>query len=519
MRKPILFAPIVLFCVISPCSGHEYTSLPLLVNVHAFPDDQQAYDDLKERVEMNVRDANRILNKAAKNLGQDTRLRLGPVKIERNTEGAQSVQQGSQGAKDLNSKGLTELKEKQKNKGLKIYVVTSVTSSGGAEIPGLSAQGTAKKAGRVSWFPQDTFSIAMGINGLEGNAGQFLLHEIGHNAGLSPNHDPANNGVHVMKRALGYTPDDRTINAAQWTELKKLFKKYASTKPNEEQQASFIAPPTETHYALAVDPPVALVRPLDWLMVAKDDDGIFTAEIAWKDAWPSAQPINYYIALGLDTDNNTSTGSFPTYGVGIDTVVDVWAEYAPGGSPIIGGALNYYDPGYQYVYLDWVEYHDLGFTGVDGDFLHDRNAIQLGHDVSVLGAFSSEVPITVFIEEDFLPMNFSTTLAEHPRPDLTSFPVTLANAGPVTVDGEGFEPFSSVDLFIDHNTSVSIVPAHVVIADASGRFSQVVGAAGTRGGDYVVAALADGTGLATGIVTLIGEIFADGFETGDTSLW
>lgn len=70
MRKQLVVGAIVSIVALSPCFGHEHTSLPLLVNVHAFPDDQQEYDFLKERVEMNVQDANRILDKAAKNLGQ-----------------------------------------------------------------------------------------------------------------------------------------------------------------------------------------------------------------------------------------------------------------------------------------------------------------------------------------------------------------------------------------------------------------------------------------------------------------
>ncbi len=519
MKRVLL---IVAVAVAAQGFAHEYTSLPLLVNFHAFPndpDEDSDYSFAKERFEKNVADANRILNKAARNLGQDGRLRLGPITIQRNPQGAQTVQQGTAAARTMVKDGLKELKTKQKNKGLKVYIVSSVKSSAGAEIPGLGDQGTTEKPSRVSWFPDGTFNVVPGAGGLEGNSGQFLLHEIGHNAGLSPNHDPANNGVGFMKAGLDHLPDDRAINAAQWAELAKLFRKYGATHPNEDQQGAFVPPSTESHFALDADPALDLVRPLGWVALAIDDDGVLTAELAWQNALGLAEAASYSIPIGLNLDDDLGTDSFPSYGPGLEAVVDLWLEHSPGGPFSVGGYLAYYDPSYQYVPLESVGFFDLGLTGADGDFEIDRSAIQLHHDISVVGAPAAVVPAIVWVHEDGNPHSYDTDVIEAPQATLLSLPLTLADAGTITVAGAGFAPNQDVEIFLDHVTEASLLPVVSGVTFSGGGFSLQLTVNGVLGGDYVVTAR-DSTGIiASGIVTLIGGIFEDGFEDGSTDQW
>jgi hypothetical protein len=525
MRKVESFTTVIVAIALAvTAAADDHASLPLLVNIHAYPNtgdpqNEADYDFLKERFEKNVKDANRILDRAATNLGKNSKLRLGPITFERNTSGAQTVQQGTQGARDLVTEGQQELRTKQKNKGLKIYVVTSVKSSGGAEIDGMSDQGTAERPARVSWFPDGTFKVVPGADGLEGNSGQFLLHEIGHNAGMARTHVPAENGVHFMKASLGFLPDDRVINDAQWTELGRLFRRFGTTNPNTAQQGAFAPPATESHYAFVADPNVALSRPLDWLDLAIDDDGLLAAELAWKSSWNLGETINYNIAIGLDLDNSLATCDFPTYGPGIDGLVEVWVEHSPGFGPYVSGALSYYDPSFQYVSLQSIGFYDLGLTGADGDFDGDRNAIQLSHNVSMIGAPASTIPAMVLISEDSSPYSFSTTMLKAPRATLPSLPVTLEDNATIPVSGAGFATNATVDLFLDHTTSTSALPADSGTTDSNGAFSLPLTVDGVIAGDYVVTAMDDTGIIATGIVTLVGEIFADGFESGTTSRW
>lgn len=498
-------------------AAHSYSTLPLLVNVNAFTDgteqeNQQALDEFKVRFRANVEDANKILGDAATALGKDPGMRLGTPTFLHNTSGAQMVKQGDAATRELIKEGEKELRDKQKDKGLKIYIVNSVLSADNNEINGLGDQGTAEEPGRVSFFPDGTFGGTYSGSDFNANSGQFLLHEIGHNAGMARVHNAANNGVHFMKDGLDFMADDRMINEAQWNELYKLFKKYSKTESNEKQVGSFIPPVKDSHTAFVADPAALMTRPLAWMNLTMDEDQQLFADLAWQDAWNLDENFGYAIALGIDYDDNPVTDLFPSYGPGLDVLLEIAVEHSPGFGPFVTGTISYYDPGLTVLDLDTISLFDLGLSAADGDFYPDRHAIQIRHDLSTYANPVDNMPVAVSINEDGSPFAFGTAMTRVPEPYFTSLPVTAASTASIAVTGVGFAPNSDVNVFFDFVESASNLPVLTGLTDGSGNLDLMLEYSGAVAGDHVVSAI-DATGIiAVGILTVPPPVFQDGFE-------
>ena len=58
-----------------------------------------------------------------------------------------------------------------------------------------------------------------------------------------------------------------------------------------------------------------------------------------------------------------------------------------------------------------------------------------------------------------------------PRATLPSLPVTLEDNATIPVSGAGFATNATVDLFLDHTTSTSALPADSGTTESNGAFS------------------------------------------------
>lgn len=209
--------------------------VPILVNVLA-PDSTPIpavmLNRYKEGVTANLKDANRILSdqKCGFQIGASNVTFKVHYPDPKKSQDWSSFQQGSSKLSEMWTWGIAELEKAHgKGKGQKIFLANELKKSNGQGIPGLGADGRP-----ASMFAFDTLFAFRGA----ASDGQFLLHELGHNADLK--HEGAS-GTFMMEtlgseNTLGVRnhpliTQSRTIRADQCDKLKAYWQGRTGPKP------------------------------------------------------------------------------------------------------------------------------------------------------------------------------------------------------------------------------------------------------------------------------------------------
>jgi len=457
------------------------------------------------------------------------------------------VTQATPELRTLFADGRKELKQRRSDKGIKVNVVNVVREkpkAGQAEGRAIDAVGETGAAEEIPKAGGGTETVRHGRNvvindetltsGPEimvpgstetepcGRNGEILLHEIGHNSGMVLEHGKGD----ANETGFMTTPPSRSINAAQWQMLRRLWERFGEGSANEEQH-SYVPRTDDTHHALVTQPPWAAQPAVDSLALALGPSGSLRGRVELAGLLPSTGFFDYTLRLAVDTDNDVTTcGEFYEFGEGYELVLETVVSsfpivYAPAtgggpppaaaadstatasGGPFVSGSLTYLAGLYHVtVPLAAVHLSEVGSVGTGDEYAPHASVITFAHDVGVFPIAAGAIPAKGLLVKDGFPAGFVTTPLQPVRdPVLTSLPTTVAAFGPVVVTGQGFAPDSDVAVYLSHVRSFSNQPVATGGTDGAGGFGLLVDVGGPRSGDFLVAAL-DGEGnLATGVVT------------------
>ena len=260
----------------------EYIKQPLLVNFPGFakappsdPDEEdpfseEALEQLKHDILLNLADANKILEQCHRVHGTES-LKLGdpekevPANIlfnnmptsdaspktekKRREQRKEAKQELAAKFKKINGKG-------KQPKGQKIFVVSELDE-------GMGGRGAVSAP--VIWINRAEFKTELTVlpNGKFGPppigiGGPLIIHELLHNAGLEDKDHTTKDGNAFNVPA---NKNDRGLLKSQCELLEKHFRKFGLTQSNEAQKAGFIDEPTKTHYALLTTPEPSIATP------------------------------------------------------------------------------------------------------------------------------------------------------------------------------------------------------------------------------------------------------------------
>lgn len=551
MSKAMLWFVFALLLVLSlRASATRYIELPLLVNVCA-SHDRELYDSreeyikqIKESMDYIRKDANtRLLKTTGEELGMDVQLRLGPIRVEDMEAGPDTVTQGSDETAKLIAKGKKELASKLQNKGIKVYIVNTLLKTDGTSLAGIGEAGITvttrgkngeeqtMRHGRVVVLDEATVESRYLLN--KGDPrdpdydpfqppevygkSQFLLHEIGHNAGLVPRHgqnDPQETGLMT-------SPPSRNINREQWDMLKDLSKRFGNEAPNKQEKTSFVPPAKKTNYCILPEPQWISVPPVDLLTLTLDDTNWLMGQITFMDLLPRDIVFNYEISIAFNTDNNIYTcGLFEEYGQGFDFLVTLYLQNDPTVDTdfTVDGTIMYLN-NYQYVTgpLAATHYSEIGSVGMDA-CIPLASAVSFSHDISAFPISLGNMPVKAKLMKNGTSAGFVTAnLKSVSNPSLPLLPKVVEGVGLTTITGQGFTANSSLSLYLTHEDSFAIAPVVTAITDSTGGFSLPLNMEGMILGDYIVTAIDENGNIANGVIT-VGEMNAQGIFIDDFNI-
>ena len=560
MSKAMLWFVFALLLVLSlRASANNYIDLPLLVNVcadsnHAehegiYESRKQYIDRIKETVELTCKDVNlRILKGAADRLGKDVRLRLGPVTVQdmvADPNFPNEVSQGSVELRRLYAAGTTELAKKLNNKGIKVNIVNVVRRRTGEPILGLGQIGPSEKIknrqgeektvrhGRAVTIDDDEIMKVVYKEGLYPTPGEhfsrnghILLHEIGHNSGMVPDHNQNN----PLETGFMTSPPSRSVSDEQWQMLEELFKRFGNKVTNKDQRTSFVPPTRKTHYCIIPEPYWITVPPVESLTLTIHDTDWLMGQIAFVDLLPMNSAFNYEFSIAINTDNNINTcGWFEEYGQGFEFLATLYLQNNPavGTSPsnvhnsgdvsgatsdtlTVSGTLTYLN-GYQHVTvpLEATHYSEAGSVGSDANYVSLTSVVTFSHDISAFPISSDNIPVKAKLVKNGSSAGFVTTNIESSsNPSLPSLPVTMESFALITITGQGFASNSGLSLYLAHVNSFATAPAVTGITDSAGDFRLFLNVEGPALGDYIVTAIDDNGNIATGVIT-VGDVHSE----------